>query len=90
MSDDKERYLKQLKAHNTDLIYGANNLRIKQTDDFLGFEVLDFTREKLILKDVQIVEKMKEEGQLIATIKDLRHEQNKTQQQIAKELVRQR
>jgi len=86
VNNDAERYLKQLKVRNTDLVYGAKNvvhLRIDKSNGDLKFEFLGFTREELMIKDSFRVEKIQAKDQLIKTIKEMYYQQKMTQTEIA-------
>ena len=52
-SDKNIRYLKQIKARNTEIIYDTENLcvcQITKLENFLGFEFLDFGNERYHLR----------------------------------------
>ena len=70
-SDDKStRYLKQIKARSTEIVYDAEHVcvcRIDKPHNFLGFEFLNFGTEPEHLKH----ESEKEKSELVRSIKDL-------------------
>lgn len=65
--DKNIRYLKQIKARNTEIIYDAENVcvcHISKETNFLNFELLDFGREKEHLKPPSEKEKSELEDQV--------------------------
>lgn len=83
-SDKNIRYLKQIKSRNTEIIFDADNVcvcQIAKPYNFLGFEFLNFGREREHLKQhteqdrENIISKVKEFNQL-----------GKSQRQISSEL----
>jgi hypothetical protein len=54
-SDKNLRYLKQIKARNTEIIYDTENVilcQIEKPDNFLQFSFLDYSSEKKHLKEI--------------------------------------
>lgn len=89
LNNNEERYLKQLKARNTALIYGSNNvaklaISINQSSN-VEFEFLGFTSEAAMLRSVAENKQNDEESQMLESIKSLLKE-GKTQNEIAKDL----
>lgn len=83
-TDKSVRYIKQIKARNTAMIYDTENVIVCQIDkpyNFLAFEFLDFGAEREHLK--QITEKDRES--LIEQAKEL-SEKGHSQRSISKEL----
>lgn len=83
-NDKNLRYLKQIKARNTEIIYDAENVcvcQIIKPYNFLQFEFLRFGKEREHLKEH--TEKDKES--IIEKVKEL-NQQGKTQRQISTEL----
>lgn len=83
-TDKNVRYIKQIKARNTAMIYDSENVIVCQIDkpyNFLAFEFLDFGAEREHLK--QITEKDRES--LIQQAKEL-SEKGHSQRSISKEL----
>lgn len=83
-TDKSVRYIKQIKARNTAMIYDTENVIVCQIDkpyNFLAFEFLDFGAERKHLK--QITEKDRES--LIEQVKEL-SEKGHSQRAISKEL----
>lgn len=84
VKDPGMRYLKQLKARSTEIVYGADNVKtcqIVKEDNFLRFEFGDSTPESFHLKQLTN-EDLAERRQLIARM----HGEKKSQRDIAKEL----
>lgn len=82
--DKNLRYIKQIKARNTAIIYDAENVcvfQIEKPSNFLRFDFIEYGRESEHLK--QVSEKDKEA--LIEKAKELSRE-GKSQRDIAKEL----
>jgi hypothetical protein len=82
--DKNLRYLKQIKARNTEIIFDAENVatcQITKPDNFLMFEFLSFGNESEHLKQLSD----KDKTELIEKVKDL-SAQHQTQREIAKEL----
>jgi hypothetical protein len=82
--DKNLRYLKQIKARNTGIIYDADNVcvcQIEKPANFLQFEFLDFGDEREHLK----IPSEKDKTQIIERAKEL-SQQGKSQREIAKEL----
>lgn len=82
--NSRTRYIKQIKARNTEIIYDANNViicELKKPDNFLGFEFLNYAKETDHLKQTD----NKNKYELIDKVKEL-SKQGLTQRQIAKEL----
>ncbi len=82
--DKNLRYLKQIKARNTEIIYDAENVatcQITKSDNFLMFEFLNFGSEREHLK--QLTESDRTE--LTAKVKDL-SASGESQRTIAKDL----
>ena len=83
-TDKSVRYIKQIKARNTAMIYDTENVIVCQIDkpyNFLAFEFLDFGAEREHLK--QLTEKDRES--LIEQAKEL-SEKGHSQRSISKEL----
>ena len=84
--DDSLRYIKQIKARNTEIIYGAKNVIVCQVEkpfNFLHFEFLNYGIEKDHLKHYSEEEKSALENSIV----DLRKENpNLSLGQIAKQL----
>ncbi|MEX0686789.1 MAG: AAA family ATPase [Balneolales bacterium] len=83
-SDTNLRYLKQIKARNTEIIYDADNVAVCQVhkpDNFLQIEFMDFGTERDHLK--VFTEKDRESN--IANAKEL-SKKGKSQRDISKEL----
>ena len=83
-TDKNLRYIKQIKARNTAMIYDSENVIVCQIDkpyNFLAFEFLDFGAEREHLR--QITEKDRES--LIEQAKQL-SKKNYSQRDISKEL----
>lgn len=82
--DQNLRYLKQLKARSTDLIYGVDNvavLRFEKEHNFLGFEFVGYSSEY----DHLARQSSDQKAVLIESAK-LLSAQGKTQRQIARDL----
>jgi len=82
--DKRLRYIKQIKARNTEIIYDADNVALCQIDkpaNFLQFEFLDFSTEREHLKQPTETDRTK----LIEQAKEL-SQQGRSQRQIAAEL----
>ncbi len=82
--DKNLRYLKQIKARNTEEIYHAENIAVCQIikpDNFLMFEFLSFGNEREHLKHLSEADK----ADLIEKVKNF-SAQHKTQREIAKEI----
>ena len=78
------RYLKQLKARSTDLVYGSENVavfRFEKPDNFLGFEFVGCGRES-----DHLAHESKEDRSLMVEYAKLLHAEGKSQRDIAKEL----
>jgi len=86
-SKDKSlRYIKQLKARATEIIYDADNVIIcemKKDDNYLTFEFLEFGKETEHLKEVKEIEKTEIETAIIELKKN---NPEKSFRDIAKEL----
>jgi len=84
--DKSIRYIKQIKARATEIIYDSDNVilcEIKQLDNFLGFEFVDFGKELQHLKVLDI----NESESLNKKILDMFNENpNITQYEVAKRL----
>ena len=83
-SDNTMRYIKQIKARNTEVIYCHNNVivaRITKADNFLRFEFMGSGNERDFLK--QVVRESKEE--LKKKVEEL-HAQGLTLREIGEEL----
>jgi len=83
-SDNTMRYIKQIKARNTEVIYDSNNVivaRIVKPDNFLCFEFMGYGKERDYLK--QNVNEEKEE--LKKNVLEL-HQRGKSLREIAEEL----
>ena len=83
-SDKNLRYIKQIKARNTEIIYDTENVAICQIDkphNFLQFEFIDFGNEMAHLK--QITKEDRETN--ISKVKEL-SQQGMSQRKIATEL----
>jgi len=79
--DKNLRYLKQIKARNTEIIYDAENVatcQVTKPDNFLMFEFLSFGSEREHLKDFSVNDR----DELIARAKTLSTD-GKTQREIA-------
>lgn len=84
-SDKQIRYLKQIKARNTEIIYDTQNVancQIQKCFNFLEFEFMGFGFESEHLK--QLTDKDREN--LIEQVKEL-HEKKHSQRQIAEQLA---
>jgi len=71
-TDKSIRYLKMIKARNTEIIYDADNViecRIHKPDNFLMFEFLNFGRESTHLKVFSDKDKDAFENQVVELIK---------------------
>jgi RecA-family ATPase len=82
--DTRTRYLKQIKARNTEIIYDADNVclcQIEKPSNFLQFELLNYGTEREHLKQPSESDR---ESQ-VERVKEL-HQQGKSQRQIASEL----
>ncbi len=83
-SDKNLRYIKQIKARNTEIIYDTENVAVCQIDkphNFLQFEFIDFGNEMEHLKQIS-----KEDRETnISKVKEL-SQQGMSQRKIAKEL----
>lgn len=82
--DKNIRYIKQIKARNTEVIYDRDNVCICQVvkpSNFLGFEFMNFGCEREHLK--QQMEGDRED--IIKKVKEL-HQQGKSQREIAREI----
>ena len=84
--DNTVRYLKQIKARHTEILYGADNIilcQIAKPWDFLQFEFLNFGFEyQLLLQSTE-----EDRDQLIQKVKEL-SALGKSQRQIAEEVGR--
>jgi hypothetical protein len=83
-SDKHLRYLKQIKARNTEIIYDTENVAVCQIDkphNFLQFEFVDYGSELEHLKQISKEDK----DTNISTAKEL-SQQGMSQRKIAKEL----
>ena len=83
-TDGNLRYLKQIKARNTEIIYDADNVclcQIEKPGNFLGFGFMGFGKEREHLKQ----QTDKEREVLIAQVKELK-EQGKSLRDIGSEL----
>lgn len=83
-ADKSIRYLKQVKARTTEIIYDADNIclcQIIKPSNFLLFEFIDFGTERQHLK--QLTEKDKDS--IVQQVKEL-SQQGKSQRQISTEL----
>ncbi|MBP6610147.1 MAG: AAA family ATPase [Paludibacter sp.] len=85
-TDKSIRYLKMIKARNTEIVYDADNViecHICKPDNFLKFEMLNFARESLHLKEIKDKEKDDIENQVVQLLLE---KPNITAYTIAKEL----
>ncbi|RKD90420.1 AAA family ATPase [Mangrovibacterium diazotrophicum] len=82
--DKNLRYLKQIKARNTEIVYDTENVAVCQIQkqcNFLQFEFIDFGAERKHLREIT----EKDRSTLIEKAKEL-SQQGKTQRDIASEL----
>ena len=83
-NDKHLRYLKQIKARNTEILYDTENVvlcQIEKPENFLGFEFLGYGAEREHLKELSSNDREKN----ISEAKELRS-QGFTQRQIATQL----
>jgi RecA-family ATPase len=81
--DKRFRYIKQIKARNTEIVYDSNNVllcEIKKENALLKFEFTGYVEEKEHLKPVS----QHEQSEKTAWVLQL-HEEGRSQRQIAKE-----